>query len=187
MAAVLKNIKAAYANLRTYIPETIKTFAQDTGKELSLKNYLEVHARSPERLLGDCTWTQWKAAAGVVPAPADPDLAVLGPAVARACQLTAPGYLGAIKGLPQSGLSLIGADSAAANMLYSMLWAKPGTERGIGTIQEAFGRLSANPSILADLREVADYQRSVTTCAGHSRRPSGTASPTWKRPRSRPA
>ena len=42
MEAVLKNIKAAYANLRTYIPETIKTFAQDTGKELSLKNYLEV-------------------------------------------------------------------------------------------------------------------------------------------------
>jgi len=46
MAAVLKNIRAAYANLRTYIPESIKTFRQDTGKELSLKNYLEVHARA---------------------------------------------------------------------------------------------------------------------------------------------
>jgi hypothetical protein len=167
MEAVLKNIKAAYANLRTYIPETIKTFAQDTGKELSLKNYLEVHARSPERLLGDRTWTQWKAAAGVAPAPADPDLAVLGPAVARACQLTAPGYLGAIKGLPQSGLSLIGEDSAAANMLYSMLWGRIGAQRGLGTREEAFRRLEANPSILADLREVADYQMDITQCAGH--------------------
>jgi len=167
MAAVLKNIRAAYANLRTYIPETIKTFAQDTGRELSLKNYLEVHAIEPERLLSDRTWTAWKAAAGLVPAPADPDLTVLGAAVARACQVTGPGYLGAINNLPQSGLSLVGEDAAAANMLYSMLWAKPGEERGIGTIQEAFQRLAANPSILADLREVAEYQRSVTTCAGH--------------------
>ena len=126
-----------------------------------------MHAIEPERLLSDRTWTQWKAAAGLAPAPADPDLAVLGAAVSRACQITAPGYLGVINDLPRSGLSLIGEDAAASNMLYSMLWAKPGAERGIDTIQEAFGRLSANPTILADLREVAEYQRSVTACAGH--------------------
>ena len=167
MAAVLKNIKAAYANLRTYIPESIKTFAQDTGRELSLKNYLEVHAIEPERLLSDRTWTAWKAAAGLVPAPADPDLAVLGAAVARACQVTGPGYLGAIRALPASGLSLAGEGGAAANMLYSLLWDTKGAKRGLATRDEAFRRMAANPSILADLREVADYQMGVTLCAGH--------------------
>ena len=78
-----------------------------------------MHAIEPERLLSDRTWTQWKAAAGLAPAPADPDLAVLGAAVSRACQITAPGYLNRINGLPASGLGLAGEDAAAANMLYS--------------------------------------------------------------------
>jgi len=166
MEAVLKNIKAAYSNLRTYIPETIKTFQQDTGKELSLKNYLEFHAIEPERLLKDKTWTQWKAAAGIVPAPSDQDLDILRSAVSRASQITAPGYLSAVNMLPQSGIGLIGEDPAAANMLYSMLWGEKGETQGFGTLQGAFQRLSSNPSILEDLREVADYQMDVTMCAG---------------------
>lgn len=166
MESVIKNIKAAYSNLRTYIPETIKTFKQDTGKDLSLKNYLEVHAIEIERLLSDKTWTQWKSAAGIVHEPKDQDLGVLSSAVSRACQITAPNYLCAIKELPRSGLKLIREDSSAANMLYSMLWDKKGEIQGIGTIQDAFQRLSVNPSILSDLREVADYQMGVTMCAG---------------------
>ena len=141
------------------------------------------------RLLSDRTWTQWKAAAGIVPAPADQDLAILAPAVARACQITAPGYLGAIKALPASGLSLVGEDSAAANMLYSLLWGERGELRGLETIQQAFQRLAANPSVLADLREVAAYQMDVTQCAGHKPYPlplelhGGVALGTFPRPR----
>ena len=85
----------------------------------------------------------------------DQDLAILGSAVASACQITAPGYLSAIKALPASGLSLVGEDAAAANMLYSLLWEKRGEQRGLGTREEAFQRLTANPGILADLCEVA--------------------------------
>ena len=83
------------------------------GKQLTLLLGLTA---TPERLLSDRTWTAWKAAAGLVPAPADPDLAVLGAAVARACQVTGPGYLGAIRALPAGGLSLAGEGSAAANI-----------------------------------------------------------------------
>lgn len=42
MAAVLKNIKAAYSNLRTYIPETIKTFRQDEVANCDLKIFLRI-------------------------------------------------------------------------------------------------------------------------------------------------
>lgn len=167
MDAVLKNIRAAYSNLRNYIPETLKTFRQDTGKELTLTNYLEAYAIEPERMFKDKTWTQWKVAAGITPTPTDQDLDTLSPAVARACQVTAPGYLKHIKDLPQSGFSLIGEDSAAAYMMYSMLWGKTGEDRGLTSIQESFRRLSSNPSILSDLAEVADYQMSVTTCSGN--------------------
>lgn len=145
----------------------MQTFRQDTGKELTFKNYLDCYAIEPARLLGDRTWTQWKAAAGEAPAPVDPDLAVLGAAVARACQITAPGYLSAIKELPQAGLGFTGEAPAAANMLYSLLWEVKGEKRRLGTIQASFNRLAQNPSILADLREVADYQLDITTCAGH--------------------
>ena len=46
-------------------------------------------------------------------------------------------------------------------MLYLMLWVERGEQRGLATREEAFRRLDLNPSILADLREVADYQMDV--------------------------
>lgn len=181
MESVVRNIKAAYSNLRAYIPETIKTFRQDTGKELSLKNYLEVHAIEPERLLGDRTWTQWKAAAGLAPAPADPDLAVLGAAVSRACQITAPGYLGVINDLPRSGLSLIGEDAAASNMLYSMLGPSRARREALALFRRpsggfppipAFWRISARlPSTSGALPRVPGINliRSRLSCMGSTR------------------
>jgi len=66
-----------------------------------------------------------------------------------------------------------GKDLALTNYLaayaieYSLLWDKKGEQRGMETVQAAFQRLAANPSILADLREVAAYQMDVTLCAGH--------------------
>ena len=139
---------------------------QDTGKDLTLTNYLAAYAIEPERMFKDRTWTQWKAAAGLAPAPADPDLGVLRAAVARACQASAPGYLQHISGLSRSGLGLLGEDHAAANMLYSLLWGEKGETRGFATMQAAFQRLEQNPSILADLREISQYQMGVTLCAG---------------------
>ncbi|OGR43863.1 MAG: hypothetical protein A2X35_09130 [Elusimicrobia bacterium GWA2_61_42] len=61
----------------------------------------------------------------------------------------------------ESGGRLAGEDSAEANMLYLMLWVERGEQRGLATREEAFRRLDLNPSILADLREVADYQMDV--------------------------
>src|ERR1035437_4517336 len=69
--------------------------------------------------------------------------------------------------LNQSGISLVSEDPARANMLYSLLWEKKGKTRGFDKIEDAFTRLGSNPTILADLREVADYQMSVTSCSGH--------------------
>ena len=166
MEAVIKNIKAAYSNLRNYIPETIQTFEQDTGKELTLTNYLDAYAIEPERMFKDRTWTQWKAAAGVVPTPTDPDLKILAQAVARTCQITAPGYLGAISKLPTTGMSMVAENPPMSSMLYSMIWGERGEIRGFNTIQEAFERLNHNPSILSDLQEVSGYQIGTTMCLG---------------------
>jgi superfamily II DNA or RNA helicase len=40
MEQVIANIKAAYSNLKNYVIETLKTFEQDTGKELTFSNYI---------------------------------------------------------------------------------------------------------------------------------------------------
>ena len=166
--AVLRNIKAAYSNLAAYVPETLKTFKQDTGKELSFKNYLEAYDIEPERLLKARTWAQWKYAADLVPKPEDPDLPVLRAAVARACQISAPGYLADIEALPERGAQLVSENPAKANMVYSMLWGLKGEDRSFTTIESAFERLAKNPTILEDLREVAQYRRDVTTCSGEN-------------------
>ena len=69
----------------------------------------------------------------------DRKFAALLPGVARLPPCAA-GLLGGAAGygqgtyFPQSGLGLIGEDSAAANMLYSLLWDTKGEQRGVGVL-----------------------------------------------------
>lgn len=167
MESVIRNIKAAYANLKVYVPEAIRTFERDSGRKLTLGDFLEVHGIEPERLLKEKTWTEWKALAGVVPSPRDPDLEILRRAVARVSQISGPRHLREIAKLPESGLELIRQDLPEANMIYSMLWEKIGAERRFPRLEDAFRRLELNSSVLSDLRELSIHRQAVTLCSGN--------------------
>mgnify|MGYP006180974901 CR=1 FL=1 len=51
MALVLQNIKAAYSNLKNYIPETLKAFEHETGLQLTFANYFKHHDLMTEKVL----------------------------------------------------------------------------------------------------------------------------------------
>jgi superfamily II DNA or RNA helicase/HKD family nuclease len=162
MELVLANIKAAYANIRTYVVETMRTYEQDTGKSLTFTNYVESYDIEPHRILDVMPWYQWKAVAKGEPVVEEPDGKALQLAAERVGQASGPDYLRAIRRLPEAGIELSERDPAYAHMLHSLLWQKPGHKIGAETPEQAFGRLRANPRSLADLVEVAEYRLGIT-------------------------
>lgn len=166
MEQVVANIKAAYANLKNYVKETIVTFEQDTGKPLTFGNYIHTYEIDPARLLDARSWSDWKnEALGLVAEP-EPDGEYLKQATERVAQATGPKYLKAIRALPQSGNELLAKSDRTALMLHGLLWQKPGAKLSMRTKDEIFSRLTRNPRGLSDLAEVAEYKLGITNSLG---------------------
>jgi len=167
MEVVVANIKAAYANIKNYVTETLKTFEQENpGKRLTFANYIRTYDIDPGRMLEIKPWHRWKAEARgetVVDEPGEDDLQN---AAERVAEATGPEYLRQIIRLPQAGIDLAGTQKEAATMLHSLLWQKPGSKLGVGTLQESFELLKRSPQSLSDLVEVAEYSLETTTVKG---------------------
>jgi len=157
---VIKNIKTAYSNLKTYIPETIKAFEQDTGMQLTFTNFINHYDLMAEKVLSMNSWSEWKAAAGLIPKVLDPDAEVLSLALGRICQSSGPKYLARLKSLISNNET---TESNAANcMVHSLLWGKSGNALGMASINDSFERIKINPNFRNDIKEIADYSLEKT-------------------------
>ena len=166
MEQVIANIKAAYSNLKNYVIETLKTFEQDTGKELTFSNYIYTYDIDPIKLLDMKPWYQWKNEAKGIVAEPEQDQTALQQAAVRVALTTGPNYLKIIKGLPESALSMAENGDNTAVMLHSLLWQKTGAKLGMTTLSDSFLRLKSNPRALSDLIEIADHKLDETKIAG---------------------
>ena len=166
MEQVIANIKAAYSNLKNYVIETLKTFEQDTGKELTFSNYIYTYDIDPIKLLDMKPWNQWKNEAKGIVAEPEQDQTALQQAAVRVALTTGPNYLKIIKGLPESALSMAENGDNTAVMLHSLLWQKTGAKLGMTTLSDSFLRLKSNPRALSDLIEIADHKLDETKIAG---------------------
>ncbi|NBY42194.1 MAG: NgoFVII family restriction endonuclease, partial [Verrucomicrobia bacterium] len=167
MEQVISNIKAAYSNLKNYVIETLKTFEQDTGKELTFSNYIYTYDIDPSRLLDIKPWNQWKNEARGIVAEPEPDQTALQQAAERVALSTGPNYLKALRGLPDTGLNMANSGDQTALMLHALLWQKPGSKLGMTTLSDSFLRLKSNPRALGDLVEIADYKLNQTKTVGN--------------------
>jgi superfamily II DNA or RNA helicase/HKD family nuclease len=166
MEVVVANIKAAYANIKNFVSETLKTYEQDTQKRLTFGNYIKTYAIDPMRILELKPWHRWKAEAKGEPIVEEPMEIELQQASERILQATGPEYLRNITKLPQSGVDLANTQREAATMLHSLLWQKPGSDLGVSSLGESFDLLRQNPMSLSDLVEVAEYSLETTTAKG---------------------
>lgn len=166
MEVVVANIKAAYANIKNYVTETLRTFEQDTGKRLTFGNYIKTYDVGPGRVLEIKPWHRWKAEARGEPVVEEPRAEDLQNAAERVAEATGPEYLRQIIRLPQAGIDLAGGQKEAATMLHSLLWQKPGSKLGITSLKESFELLKQSPQSLSDLVEVAEYSLETTTVKG---------------------
>jgi superfamily II DNA or RNA helicase len=166
MEQVVANIKAAYSNLRSYVKETLATFERDTEKKLTFGNYIQTYDIEPSRILDIKSWSAWKDEARGVAAEPEPDYEPLKQAAERIALSTGPGYLNALKALPDSGRKLLASNPTLANMLHGLIWQNPASKLGMTNRGESFSRLSLNPKALGDMIEIAEYRHGITTSLG---------------------
>jgi len=168
---VLANIRENLRNLSIQIPERIQTFEHDSNLPLTFANFVNFHDYEPEVLLARETWTGWKARARLCPAPNDPDSSRLRHSLVRVLSITGPKEL-SITSQTVERLSegdAIGALRFAGNAAISIhyrIWGEAGRLLGVDTLEDSFRRMSLNPSILRDVREIMAWVESKTDVLG---------------------
>jgi superfamily II DNA or RNA helicase/HKD family nuclease len=168
---VLENIRENLGRLSIQLPDRLQTFTSETGQELTFGNFIGYHDYEPETLLLSETWSGWKAKAQLVPIPTDQDISRLKKALVRAAFINGPKEVALLRevlgkvarGDIDEALSLAGDNVMS---VYYRLWGEKGSKLGITSIEDAFRRLAANPSILADLDEILAWSLDTTEVSG---------------------
>lgn len=150
---VLDKVKSVLTNLNNFVPETLRTWEQESSLPLTFGNFIDVTELSPVEVLRKKTWSEWKAEASQTPPPNDPDLEKLRAALPRLALRTDPELLSYFSGeANEEELE----DPSKQLALHYLRWNKPGEKEGIGTVDESTARWNANPSLGADAQEIAD-------------------------------
>lgn len=168
---VLDNIRENFGRLAVQVPDRLQTFTSETGQELTFGNFIRYHDYEPELLLVKESWSEWKAKAQLAPIPVDPDLARLKKALIRAAFINGPQEATLLRqllatlaaGQVAEALELAGS---SAMLLYYRIWGDKAEKVGIASLEEAFQRLTANPTICADLDEILAWSQDTTEVAG---------------------
>lgn len=168
---VLENIRENLRRLSVQVPERLQTFSSETGKELTFGNFVTYHDYEPETFLVNESWSGWKARAGLVPIPTDPDMHRLKRSLVRAVSIDGPREVGVIlrvlsylrEGRISEAVEVAGAD---ATLLHYRVWGESGTRLGVETFEESFRRLAANPTICADLEEILGWRLDASEVPG---------------------
>jgi superfamily II DNA or RNA helicase len=156
---ILENIRENLRHLAVQVPERLRSFTSETAQDLTFGNFIRYHDYEPEVLLARETWSGWKAKAQLGPIPADPDLNRLRKALIRAAFISGPREAALYRQI----LSQIRAGNAreavsladdSAFLLYYRIWGDKGDKIGVASLEEAFSRLAANPTVCADLDEI---------------------------------
>ncbi len=168
---VLENIRENLGRLAVQVPDRLQTFTSETGQALTFGNFIRYHDYEPETLLVNESWSGWKAKAQLAPIPTDPDIARLKKALVRATFINGPKEIALLRNvlakISQGSISeamTLAGDSTMS--IYYRIWGDKGSNLGITSLEDAFLKLSKNPSILADLDEVLSWSQDNTDVSG---------------------
>ncbi len=168
---VLDNIRENLSRLTVQVPDRLQTFTSETGQPLTFGNFIRYHDYDPELLLAKESWSEWKARAQLAPSPVDPDLTRLKKSLVRAAFINGPKEAGLLceviaaisRGDIPAAVTIAGE---SVMLLYYRFWGDKGSNVGITSLEDAFRRLVANPTILADLKEILAWSLDATQVSG---------------------
>ncbi len=169
---VLENIRNSLGNLRSFVPETIRTFESETKLPLTFGNFIRETDLSPVELLKNRTWSEWKDLAKGTRTVVDPDLIETRTALRRFTLRTDPQFLAKVHRVTSSRVAEepigYGLSNPEAASLHYLFWSQNGANMNVGSFRESFDRWRANQSSSADLAEILDWRLSSQSFATSS-------------------
>lgn len=156
---VLEKIRSVLKDLNHFIPETIKTWDNDTGKPLTFGHFVDETGLSPIDILSKRTWSTWKAQALDEPSPNDPDLKQAGKSLARIALRTDPELLLAIEKMSEVAELVPSYSNRLSVALHYLFWSKKSSLVGVTSSEESRAKWRLNRSVVQDAAEIANWKR----------------------------
>ncbi|NLB55122.1 MAG: DUF3427 domain-containing protein, partial [Lentisphaerae bacterium] len=150
---ILSKIKEAFSNLKDFVCETISTWDESVHGSLTFGKLIEETGLAPTQVLRNKSWSEWKATALEQPLPADPQMKDLRKFLPRLALRTDPEML---KQIATQDFSNV-VDDHAGLMLHYLIWNRPPSALGYGSVAESFRSWQSNGSIVADASEIAAW------------------------------
>jgi superfamily II DNA or RNA helicase len=161
---ILKNISETLGNLKTFIPEAIRTFESETKLPLTFGNFIGATGLTALEVLSNRTWSEWKARAAGAAQIDDPDLENTRSSLKRICMRTDPEMLDRMITLSESRVSedplFYGFSEEQAAALHYLIWAQKGATVGVDSYRASFERWLRNKSSVKDMVEVVRWRKS---------------------------
>ncbi len=160
---VLNNIRTTLRDLSTLVTESIVTFKQDYGLELSFSNFVKCTGISELALLRDRSWSDWKALAVHRPLSEDADSETRRQALRRILLRTDSKTLRQLAILATSEdleASLASLSEGDAVRLHYLLWAKKGSDIGVVSATDSLRRWLKSDLGRSDLKEIVEWRTS---------------------------
>ncbi len=154
---VLDNIRQATAYNRNRLVRRIKSYTDETDREISLGDFLEYHRLSPDEVYRRGTWSRLMVDAGLRPNFVDPDEIRLSKGLRRVAHINSGGQLRALLDYlsPSAASEPSGVEDEVTCrfllMLHFSLWGRDFTPATLG---ESVERLRSNPTMFEELREL---------------------------------
>lgn len=162
---VLANIRQSLGNLQAFVPEAIRTFTAETGRNLSFGNFIQETGLSAVELLRNKTWSEWKDLAAGTQTVGDPDLEDVRKSLCRLATRTDSEFLHKAKLISLSKVAespeRYGLSEREAAALHYSFWSKDGVSLGVSTYRESFAKWLRNKTAAADLTEIVDWRSRV--------------------------
>lgn len=159
---VLANIRQSLGNLQAFVPEAIRTFTAETGRNLSFGNFIIETGLSAVELLKNKTWSEWKDLAAGTQTVDDPDLEDARKALCKLATRTDVEFLRKAKTVSASRVAEApeeyGLSEREAAALHYSFWSKDGKSLGVSTYRESFAKWLRNKTAAADLAELVEWR-----------------------------
>lgn len=157
---VLDNISQAIRERRSSLVGRIATFTADTGKALSLANFVEHYGLALHDIYRKASWSRLCAEAGVIEGLNDPDEAALAKGLGRLLHINSRRYIDFIRRLlveVPAEEELSEEESRLLLVFHYSLWGKTISSLNLKSLTDGIRRLSLNSYMVKELGELLDY------------------------------
>jgi len=158
---VLDNIRSAFG-MRSWLISRIATFEEDSGKPLSLTNFLEYYHLDVRNIYKQSSFPRLCVSAGVKKDFFEPLEAVMNKAFQRICAIDSRRWISFLLNLLDhldtvDFAALPPLETAMLRMFYHAVWQDPAVDLSAETVWDNLYALAESPVLLSELKELLQY------------------------------